>query len=171
MPCCTRVGGLLAGCLLGAGGMCGTRQEAFTLVEMMIVVAVIGLLAAIAVPNFIRARESAQSGAYMSDLQVATGAFQEFAVVNGNYPADTTPAQMPDGMEDYLTRMRWTQRNSLGGQWDWDFDVFGVTAGVSVYRPKASADQMMRIDRILDDGNLASGQLRNRSSGYIYVIE
>jgi type II secretory pathway pseudopilin PulG len=137
----------------------------------MIVVAVIGLLAAIAVPNFVRARENAQNGRYLSDLRVATGAFQEYAIEYGSYPNDKLPGQIPDGMQDYLARMKWTQRNSLGGQWDWDFQQFGATAGVSVYQPKASNEQLIRLDGIIDDGNLAVGNFRQRSSGYIYIIE
>lgn len=139
--------------------------------ELMIVVAIIGLLAAIAVPNFVRAREDVQNGAYLSDLRVATGAFQEYSVINGEYPPDRTPAQMPDGMEDYLARMRWSEENTLGGQWDWDSDVFGVTAGISVYRPDAPVDQLIRLDAIIDNGDLGSGEFRSRSLGYIYVIE
>ena len=48
-------------------------RSAFTLVEIMIVVAIIGLLAAIAIPNFVKARENAQRVACISNLKGLDG--------------------------------------------------------------------------------------------------
>ena len=55
-------------------------QSAFTLVEIMIVVAIIGLLAAIAVPNFVRARSTSQTNACINNLRQIDGAKQEWAL-------------------------------------------------------------------------------------------
>jgi prepilin-type N-terminal cleavage/methylation domain-containing protein len=148
-----------------------SEERAFTLVELMIVVAIIGLLAVLAIPSFARARENSQNSRYAADLRVATGAFQEYAIENGAYPADVNQGIIPAGMAQYLVKIRWTKRNSLGGLWDWDAQVFGVQAGVSVYQPRARAEQLTRLDRMIDDGNLGTGTFRQRSAGYISVIE
>lgn len=59
-----------------------TNRSAFTLVEIMIVVAIIGLLAAIAIPNFVRARENAQRAACQGNLRTIDGAKGTWALEN-----------------------------------------------------------------------------------------
>jgi prepilin-type N-terminal cleavage/methylation domain-containing protein len=56
--------------------------HAFTLVEIMFVVAVIALLAAIAVPSFLRARKRAQATHVLNDLRVLDGALDLYAMEN-----------------------------------------------------------------------------------------
>lgn len=68
------------------------RTGAFTLVEIMIVVAIIGLLAAIAIPNFVRARETAQANACVNNLRQIDGAKQQWALEEGK-SSDATPDQ------------------------------------------------------------------------------
>ena len=54
----------------------------FTLVEIMIVVAIIALLAAIAVPGFLRARKRSQATAILNDARVIDGAMDQYAIEN-----------------------------------------------------------------------------------------
>ncbi|MBL7155569.1 MAG: prepilin-type N-terminal cleavage/methylation domain-containing protein [Candidatus Omnitrophica bacterium] len=65
------------------------KKRGFTLVEIMIVVAIIGLLAAIAIPNFVRARTQAQENACIANLKQIDGAKQVWALDIGKSDTDT----------------------------------------------------------------------------------
>jgi prepilin-type N-terminal cleavage/methylation domain-containing protein len=58
------------------------NRGGFTLVEIMIVVAIIALLAAIAVPGFLRARKRSQATAILNDARVIGGAVDQYAIEN-----------------------------------------------------------------------------------------
>jgi prepilin-type N-terminal cleavage/methylation domain-containing protein len=66
-----------------------SRKSGFTLVEIMIVVAIIGLLAAIAIPNFVRARTTAQTNACINNLRIIDGAKGQWALEQHKQNTDT----------------------------------------------------------------------------------
>jgi len=74
-------------------------NQGFTLVEIMIVVAIVGLLAAIAIPRFVRARTQSEMNMCINNLRQIDGAVTKWALENKKNMTD--PVTFPD-IKDYL---------------------------------------------------------------------
>jgi prepilin-type N-terminal cleavage/methylation domain-containing protein len=138
--------------------MLSRRQAAFTLVEIMIVVSVIALLAMIALPSFLRARQRAQNTQFINSLRVARDAFELYAVEHNDYPPNALPGTLPPGMESYFgPSFDFSAPTPIGGSWDWVNRKVGTLIGVSVFSPTVDSAQLEEIDAIIDDGDLSHG--------------
>ena len=69
-----------------------SRKGGFSLVEIMIVVSIIGLLAAIAIPNFVKARETARTNTCIANLKQIDSAKQQWALET-KQPSTATPVE------------------------------------------------------------------------------
>jgi prepilin-type N-terminal cleavage/methylation domain-containing protein len=76
------------------------RLAGFTLVEIMIVVAVVGLLAAIAIPSFVHARTKSQATACINNLRQIESAVQQVAIEKGLHVGDTI--NFPDDITSFI---------------------------------------------------------------------
>src|SRR5205807_5569462 len=75
------------------------RTRGFSLLEIMIVVCLIGMLAAIAIPNLVKARSQSQVNACINNLRKIDDATQEWALENGKGPGSTVSF---DNIQPYL---------------------------------------------------------------------
>jgi prepilin-type N-terminal cleavage/methylation domain-containing protein len=147
------------------------RRRGFTLVEIMIVVVIIGLLALLAYPAIKISKTNARSATFINDLRQARAIFEMFAMEAGHYPAEASPGVIPVGMVEAVKPLHWTEPTPIGGQWDWDAMKFGAVAGVSVFQPELTVEQMQKIDARVDDGDLDNGAFRQHAGSYMFTLE
>jgi prepilin-type N-terminal cleavage/methylation domain-containing protein len=150
-----------------------STRSAFTLVEIMIVVAILADLAVVALPAFIRSRNLAQNTRFVSDLRTCSGAYEMYGAENNSYPASTPAGRIPTGMSVYLRGFPWESQNSIGGNWVWALNYQGCTAAIVTQFPSAMDElRMTDIDSRFDNGILATGAFREAdSTDYFYIIE
>jgi prepilin-type N-terminal cleavage/methylation domain-containing protein len=95
-----------------------TKHAGFTLVEIMIVVAIIALLAAIAVPGFLRARKRSQASKILNDLRLIDGAVDQYAIETSRKNGDVV------NTADWTNYLKKDTRLFVTGQ-----DLFGDDYG------------------------------------------
>jgi prepilin-type N-terminal cleavage/methylation domain-containing protein len=145
-------------------------RDAFTLVEIMIVVVIIGLLVAMAVPTLGRIKSQAVAKRYLNDVrQIAAGA-ERYAMEAGQFPPNGIGALHP-ALRGYVPDTLFGTTTPLGGVWDWDYQQNGFAVSISVYQFTAPDAQLLLIDREIDDGNLNAGSFRKDSSKVIYILQ
>lgn len=139
----------------------------------MIVVSIIALLAVIAVPSLLRAREQTRRTKFANALRVVRDACEIYTMEHNGYPADVAPGVLPAGMQTYFNgKLDWTAPTPIGGGWDWDYKLYGFTAGVTVFGVDESSEAMAEIDAMIDDGDLNSGAFRQTAAyRYTWILE
>ena len=164
-----------------AGACLAKRRAArgFTLVEIMVVVVIISVLAAVAVPSVIRVKRKAVATTVANDLRVFAAAFDTYAHEKGGWPAEAAAGVLPPEMVDRLEKTAWERVTPIGGHYNWDYKQThgGVITAVIEISDTASApviqdvDLWVAVDRVMDDGNLNTGNFRIGGDGTpIFII-
>ena len=150
-------------------------RRAFTLVEIMFVVIILGTLAAIVLPNVTRADDDARRSVFASNLKH----FQQGLSLQAS---EGDPADMSDGssgtcppaLAPYVDVERFERPTPLGGVWDVEFEDSGVTLAVGVHFNGGELDRddayMAGVDRLVDDGNLETGSFRKLAADRYYLV-
>ena len=101
------------------------KQKGFTLIELLIVVAIIGIIAAIAIPNLLNAIDRGKQKRTMADLRSLGTAIESYSIDNNVYPVCTSITDLKGNVEPVYIR--------VGPQKDgWNFDI-GVASAIGEY--------------------------------------
>ena len=139
----------------------------------MIVAVIIGLLAAIAVPAFTRVIKKSQVTTVVNDLRQFSSAFEQYSLEYGAWPVNTDHQVVPLGMEGQLPAAAWETPIAGGHVYDWDTNVSGVAASISL-RPNNgfnAAPLFLAIDQQIDDGDITTGRFFLNGDRFMLVLE
>lgn len=152
------------------------KQGGFTLVEIMIVVAIIGLLSAMCMPSLAKARKTSQAVATAKDLRTFYDAFQQYAMASGGFSsAPGVPGVIPAYLTDYTVCKSWA-KTPAGGRYYYKSTCFGAldsrpAVGIVSADGKAlNAELMQIIDERIDNGDLTSGSFVRLSLTAYYLL-
>ena len=141
----------------------------------MIVVVIIGLLAALAIPAFQRVRRRSENSTIVNDLRVFSQALETYATQNGGWPPNVGPGVVPPGLTNADFKVSvWQAPTPIGGQWNWDDNLGfgGFTAGISISNFTCTDVQLQEIDAMIDDGDLTTGNFQKVSANRVtYALQ
>lgn len=146
-------------------------KNGFTLVEIMIVLVLIGLLVAMAIPAFTRVREASQNSQLANDMRIFADMLDTFMLDTGTVPVNSTPGTAHTEFATYIKLDRWEATTPIGGQWDVETGGSNFEIAIGVVGYSATNDQLLDFDRAYDDGNLATGIYIQDGGNYYRVIE
>lgn len=158
----------------------GRKPKGFTLVEVMVVVVIIGLLAAAGLPGYRHLTMRSKVTAIENDLRQFSTAAQTYSLQNGHWPADSAPQVPPTEMANALPN-NFTLKTPIGGVYKWcaggDADGIPAKAGIAILSVTDNpvnddVDLMTMLDRQMDDGNLETGTIQvGATNSLVFIIE
>ncbi len=149
-------------------------RRAFTLVEVLIVVVILGIIAAIVTPQFAGAADSTRQQTFVTDIQTFVRQAEIYRARTGEYLPDGGSGVLPIGFEDYIDAEDWENGTPVGGVWDSELNDNGITAAIGVHFDGTGATRndayMTIVDAIFDNGDVNSGVFRKLAGNRYYYV-
>ncbi len=159
-------------------------RRGFTLVEIMVVVVILGLLIAIAVPTYRRFQRKSQNTTFVNNLRLFTQAFETYAMKYGTWPLTSDPTDPTKiipvdaaghSMSGEFRDSDW-KAGALGGQWKWNFVGGGghPKAYISIVGVNVDVSQMDEIAVIVNTGTTGTPSFQKTADPpltYSYTVQ
>lgn len=160
-------------------------RSGFSILELAIVVLIIGILAALAIPVFALILKNSRFSTLSNDLRVFSEAFETYALEEGDLPpTHTTPGTYVPGMNapgEKLLSTKWLERTPVGGVYTWeryvDPNPANDTAFIQIVEQppdnlfNVKLSDIADLDEEIDDGNLSTGYLQVAGNRIRYFIQ
>ncbi len=151
-------------------------NRAFSRFEIGLCVIVLGTLAVVALPHFVRAESDTRISACANQLERLSQAFSYFQATNGYWPPDTVVGKLPPEMRSMLkSENPFEGETPIGGQYDYenkkDLGAICIVIRGSNFIEPPTIEDAEALDTYIDDGNLRSGNFRAVEGGYAYAFD
>lgn len=147
-----------------------SRDRAFTLVEVLIVVVILGILAAMVVPMAANASSDAQISATITEIKTLKELANRYHLETGEWPPDEGPGVVPAALLGSIQGSEFSIGSPVGGVYDWDVGYGPFSVAMSINDPSPPVDLWLQIDEIYDDGDLNTGQIRRHGNNLQFRV-
>lgn len=155
-------------------------RTGWSLIELAIVVVIIGILAALAIPLFALIVKKSRFSTLANDLRTHAEAFQNYAMEEGDYPESYgSSGSFVPGMEDLLST-KWLEPSPVGGVYTWEYSQPSAPqssqAWIEISQTGSSPfaidiTDLASLDEEIDDGNLSTGYLQAAGTRIRYFLK
>ncbi len=143
----------------------------FTILELMIVSVIVGILASIVMPSYRQHIRKARLTGMVTTLSSFRKSFEFYRLQYGRFPRDSHVV-LPQGMQGEISETVWRAETAIGGHYNWEGPNNYPYSGVSVLNATAPSAEIALLDRLIDDGDLSTGQFRLTPNGrHTYIFE
>ena len=148
-------------------------RHAFTMIEIVVMVIVIGIMAAVAVPKFIDSATESKVSATAEDLRLIETALGMYYARHGQYPRDLNRVQAAEAFDSFFkSENAFEIEVPIGGVYSYEAPPTTSQVQVSISPSASSAFKQKdaeQLDEYIDDGNLSTGSLRLQGNRLYYV--
>lgn len=139
------------------------RHPAFTLIELIAVIVVLAIMAAIAVPRYFDYNTRARASAVLRDVRVIKNAYLQYNYNTGLWPGNHGTGVLPPGLGVYFDGNPFAKPTPIGGLYDADGDIIAPNSesfSIISIDQVATTPVISIIEQQIDDGNTATGGVR-----------